>query len=527
MSGKKIIKTREPGPEFQALASDWKPQVRRAWLVKPPPTSELEVAPSTKSVLARSSESAATTELEVAPSTKSVLAHRTEPGATTELEVAPSTESAPAHRTEPAATTELEVAPSTESVLAHRTGSAATTELKVAPSTKSVPAHSTEPAATTELEIAPRTKVVPAHSTESAASTELEVAPATKSVPGSSIVDPDRGGGWTKVPNDLLEKLMHLDLNQRGFRVMLLIVRQTLGFHRADIALSACDIENATGIFKSHVPTVVRDLVAHGYLEKVSGGGREKNSYRIGATLLSKHQLSGGSPHQLSARTSLQLGGGTNHKVGGTTESDFQNEIRDVRARSLEAKKQKESFERNSLSNAPLEWIHYSDTLTDKARERANAIFDGLKRRFPQDAANEIAACPENLRLFGAPDGTPWTEIKSPHGLMEIAWPQLRDFFRCKLAARQQAEASAHARSSEREALERSAAAADAALVAQALIARTAFVAAFSDEAKQVAMLEKFCPRWVSNPLTEPGRSLAVDAWYMATQEGRPARTSS
>ena len=439
MMGKKIIKTREPGPEFQALASEWKPQVRRAWLVKPPPTTEVEVAPSTKSVLAHSTESAATTEVEVAPSTKSVLAH----------------------------------------------------------------------------------------STESAATTELEAAPSTKSVLGGSFVDPNRTAGWTKVPNDLLEKLMHLDLNQRGFRVMLLIVRQTLGFHRADIELSGTDIENATGIFRSHVPTVVRDLVARGYLEKTSGGGREKNSYKIGAALLSKHQVSVGSQHQLSARTSHQLGSGTNHKVGGTTESDSQNEIRDVHATLLESKKQKESFERNSLSHAPLEWRRYSDTLTVKARERADSIFEGLKQRFPDDDPNEIAACPDNLRAFGAPDGTPWMEIKSPHGLMESAWPQLRDFFRGKRESQRQAEVAMQARERERSALERRKVADDAALNEQADTARAAFAAACPDDAMQIVLLEKFCPHWVSNPLTEPGRSLAVDAWYRATQATSQDRENS
>ncbi len=513
MSGKKIIKTREPGPEFQALASDWKPQVRRAWLVKPPPTTELEVAPGTKSVLAHGTESAATTEVEAAPSTNSVLAHSTESAATTEVEAAPSTESVLAHSTESAATTELEAARSTKSVLANGTESAATTELEVAPSTKSALADSTELAATTELEAAPSTESVLAHGTQSAATTELEVAPATKSVLGVSLVDPSRTTGWTKVPNDLLEKLMHLDLNQRGFRVMLLIVRQTLGFHRADVELSGTDIENATGIFKSHVPTVVRDLVAHGYLEKTSGGGREKNSYKIGAALLSKHQV--------SARTSHQLGGGTNHKLGGTTESDSQNEIRVVHATLLDPKKQKESFERNSLSNAPLEWLRYSDTLTVKARERANAIFEDLKQRFPEDNPGEIAAAPENLRIHGAPDGTPWSEIKSPHGLMESAWPQLRDFFRRKREAQQQAEAAIQARSREREALERRAAADDATLNERSSVARAAFVAEFSNEAAQVGVLKQFCPQWISNPLAEPGRSLAIEAWHQATQTKR------
>jgi len=62
-------------------------------------------------------------------------------------------------------------------------------------------------------------------------------------------------------------------------------------------------------------------------------------------------------------------------------------------------------------------------------------IFAELVQRFPDDSVDEIASCPANLKIFGAPDGTPWSEIKSPHGLMAAAWPQLREFFRSKLEA--------------------------------------------------------------------------------------------
>jgi hypothetical protein len=158
--------------------------------------------------------------------------------------------------------------------------------------------------------------------------------------------------------------------------------------------------------------------------------------------------------------------------------------------------------------------VRYIDTLTEKTRERANSIFSGLRQRFPDDDVEELAACPENLRTFGAPDGKTWAQIKSPHGLMEVAWPQLRDFFRAKNAAKTRAEATARAQARERDALAESRTAGDERATADARAAQDAFLRAFPDGEAQTQILQRFKPAWVSNVSAEPGRSVAIDAWY-------------
>lgn len=200
--------------------------------------------------------------------------------------------------------------------------------------------------------------------------------------------------------------------------------------------------------------------------------------------------------------------------VGGASESDIANEISELGPNFTGPKKLKETDERNSLSNAPVEWKRYTDTLTAKTRERASSIFEGLRQRFPEDDPNEIAACPENLRTFGAPDGTPWIEIKSPHGLMESAWPQLRDFFRAKVGARKRAEDAAARQAQERELSAVTASKEDEERIADAVRVRAAFDAELANDEARAQALDRFKPAWVSNAQVEPGRSLAIDGWF-------------
>ena len=160
--------------------------------------------------------------------------------------------------------------------------------------------------------------------------------------------------------------------------------------------------------------------------------------------------------------------------------------------------------------------IPEADTLTEKTRERADQIFEGLRQRFPHDAVEELAQAPDNLRAFGAPDGTPWSAIKSPHGLMESAWPQLRDFFREKTAARLKvAEAVVrHERQRHSSIAASTAEATDQLQIVRQ--ARGAFETTFKSDEERTVALDRFKPSWVSNAHTEPGRGMTILSWFEA-----------
>ncbi len=523
MSKEKIIKVREPGPEFQALASDWKPTKRRAWLVQPtaiaavPATAELAVAAKpaevTNAEVAVAAEPAVAATQAVAAGSDAVAvldagraiavsAATSEPALAAGLAIAASLD----------ATADVDVPASAEL--------AATPASAVAAVSAATPESAVAADAVVTTKVASPPNADQAVTSKSAATANMAV----HSDARASFRFAPAGYGantpvvpFTKAPNLFWDQIYQLDLSVREMRVLLYLARQTFGYHRASIALSAADIGLATRIHKSHIATTIRDLIAGGHILKESGGGRERNIYLISPSLGgleraadTKSHFSGTTNRQNGISSGGQNGGITSSQVGGTAESCEPNENAELNVNSPQPKKLKESSERNSLSPMPVAWKRYTDTLTERSRERAVLIFEGLMQRFPEDNPHEIAACPENLRTFGAPDGTPWTEIKSPHGLMEIAWPQLRDFYRAKHAARRRTVV-AQAADQQRETAE------DVALAKAAEIARTAFASAFPDEGSQMTALDRFKPQWVSNAHTEPGRSVTIDAWFRAT----------
>jgi len=210
------------------------------------------------------------------------------------------------------------------------------------------------------------------------------------------------------VPNALLETLMRCDLGPRALRVLLYLTRQTAGFHRDSVELSYVNIAAATNVSQAKLPAVLRELTTRGFIERTSGNGK-KNRFSVAAV---SGAATLGVPAEVAAADlegapTASAGGTTHSRTGGATEPDNANDFERLPPKKAELKKFsfKETSERKSLSAPPDAWKRYAATLTDKSRERANSIFEGLKQRFPDDDPNEIAACPDNLRAFGAPDG--------------------------------------------------------------------------------------------------------------------------
>ena len=171
-------------------------------------------------------------------------------------------------------------------------------------------------------------------------------------------------------------------------------------------------------------------------------------------------------------------------------------------------------FERNTLS-APAPWREYTQTLTEKAGERADFIFETLVKRFPSDPVDEIAAWPDNLKKFGAPDGTPANAIKSIHGLMEAAWPQ-RDFFRSKRVAQSRSEEKQAQRALVVDTAEREREEA----AARSKRIRQAFETTFPDSTSQREVLRAHVQGSIVDVSTELGRLIAMTNWYDDCCEG-------
>lgn len=73
-------------------------------------------------------------------------------------------------------------------------------------------------------------------------------------------------GGYTKVPHWLLAKLYRSDLTSRELKVILYIIRDTLGYHKNSEKIAYGRIAEATGIDRRNVIKVVQSLEEKGFI---------------------------------------------------------------------------------------------------------------------------------------------------------------------------------------------------------------------------------------------------------------------
>ncbi len=68
--------------------------------------------------------------------------------------------------------------------------------------------------------------------------------------------------GFTKFPNELLEKLMTADLSAREYRVLLSVIRYTLGFHtEGGEPFSVSTLCKMTGMLRPNVSKAIKSLI--------------------------------------------------------------------------------------------------------------------------------------------------------------------------------------------------------------------------------------------------------------------------
>jgi len=203
-----------------------------------------------------------------------------------------------------------------------------------------------------------------------------------------------------------------------------------------------------------------------------------------------------------------ELVGGSTSQSGTSTGLDKPNKIKELESIFEPLKKDlKESIKEISLSAAARSSLEIElNAFTEKTRERAIKLVENLIRQFPAEA-DEIAYVFSNLRQFGAPDGKP---IVSPLGLIENAWPQLRDFFRTKQEIIKNANNREveHNRVANQITQEREQAIAHNAKV------RSAFEIEFPKPEEKLLAFQHYAPNGLVDPSTSFGQMLAMNAWY-------------
>lgn len=94
---------------------------------------------------------------------------------------------------------------------------------------------------------------------------------------------------FTRVPHAVTEALQREDFSSRQFRILVTILRETLGWGREYAELSAKDLAKKTGIAASHIFITLRDLEDDGAIIRRTGGKNAKNCYALNRGFFAKY----------------------------------------------------------------------------------------------------------------------------------------------------------------------------------------------------------------------------------------------
>jgi len=81
------------------------------------------------------------------------------------------------------------------------------------------------------------------------------------------VADVQTEKGFTKIANELFDKIIQADFNKRELKVILLIIRYTYGFSRKQAPLSVRFISQATGVPFTHITPVIKKLAANNIIK--------------------------------------------------------------------------------------------------------------------------------------------------------------------------------------------------------------------------------------------------------------------
>lgn len=84
--------------------------------------------------------------------------------------------------------------------------------------------------------------------------------------------------GHTRLANELLEAMCRAGFSARQWAVVMAVVRKTYGYGKKSDEIGLTQLEQMTGIAKTHVGKTVRELCAAGVLRRDTG----VHGYRLG-----------------------------------------------------------------------------------------------------------------------------------------------------------------------------------------------------------------------------------------------------
>ncbi len=167
------------------------------------------------------------------------------------------------------------------------------------------------------------------------------------------MASPQKENGFTPIANEILERLVNIDLLGAEFRVLLFIIRKTYGYQKKQDRISFTQFEKGTGISRQTINKTIKNLVAKGLIVKICLPGGN-----IGYSFVKDHE-------NWIVKTHLLVKG-----KWVTSQDVFTKTSKDV----LTHKRKKENKRNIVASDIPFSFENYLKELEDHKARHVNVI---------------------------------------------------------------------------------------------------------------------------------------------------------
>ena len=86
---------------------------------------------------------------------------------------------------------------------------------------------------------------------------------------------------FTMIPNDIIETLAKTYMTPAESKLILAIIRKTIGYHKEIDLISYSQFEKATGLDRRHVGRAIQELVDRNIIETTDAGARRMSEYKV------------------------------------------------------------------------------------------------------------------------------------------------------------------------------------------------------------------------------------------------------
>ena len=245
---------------------------------------------------------------------------------------------------------------------------------------------------------------------------------------------------FTRIPNQVMACLEREDFSTRELRILMVIIRETLGWGRAFAELSMSDIAKRTNISQPKIPAAISELEGRGAIIRERQEKQGKNRYAVCASFFQKwvstDPVSAGMAvstemvtTEQGTEVSTNMGAGESYQSGSSVQTGFSNKSSHLEPENASLNKVIKERSNKSLSQEEIFEERFSELIKDhsaKSREREFEKFKNLTSQFPNESETilEVAAAVKSrgVDLRGQPIG-------SLMAYLELAYTQERSPF--------------------------------------------------------------------------------------------------